>query len=69
MYRLLDRCYAVRRTALIRSARRRIFIDCGANTCTVLRGFIKRYPNFEFFAFGAQPELAAAGEDLSSTIR
>jgi FkbM family methyltransferase len=59
---LLDQYSAIRRTFRVRSARRRIFIDCGANTCTVLRGFIKRFPNFEFFAFEAQPELAAEGE-------
>jgi FkbM family methyltransferase len=59
---LMDRYSAVRRAPRVRSARRRVFIDCGANTCTVLRGFIKRFPNFEFFAFEAQPELAVEGE-------
>ena len=59
---LMDRYNTIRRAPRIRSARRRIFIDCGANTCTVLRQFVKRFPDFEFFAFEAQPELAAAGE-------
>jgi FkbM family methyltransferase len=59
---LIDGYSAVRRAPRVRSARRRVFIDCGANTCTVLRGFIKRFSNFEFFAFEAQPELAVEGE-------
>jgi FkbM family methyltransferase len=59
---LLDQYSAIRRASRVQSAPRRIFIDCGANTCTVLRAFIKRFPNFEFFAFEAQPELAVEGE-------
>jgi FkbM family methyltransferase len=59
---LMDRYNAVRRAPRVRAARRRIFVDCGANTCTVLREFIKRFPDFEFFAFEAQPELAAEGD-------
>jgi FkbM family methyltransferase len=45
----------------LRRARRRVFIDCGANTCAVLRLAIRRYPDFEFFAFEPQPELSAEG--------
>jgi FkbM family methyltransferase len=53
---------AVRRAPRVRQARRKVFIDCGANTCTVLREFVGQFPDFEFFAFEAQPELAAEGE-------
>lgn len=49
------------RAAKSRRARRRIFVDCGANTCTALRGFIEKYPDFEFFAFEPQPELYEHG--------
>jgi len=59
---LMGRYSAIRRAPRARSARRRILVDCGANTCAVLRGFIKQLPDFEFFAFEAQPELAAEGE-------
>jgi FkbM family methyltransferase len=45
----------------MKECRRKIFIDCGANTCDVLRSYIKKYPDFEFFAFEAQPELAREG--------
>lgn len=41
-----------------------MFIDCGANTCKVLRDNIKKYPDFEFFAFEAQPELVKEGQKV-----
>src|SRR5436305_1602890 len=41
----------------LRRAERRVFVDCGANTCSVLRGFLASLPDFEFFAFEPQPEL------------
>ncbi len=53
-----------RRNRSLRGAERRIFIDCGANTCTVLRGFVEKFPEFEFFAFEAQPELAEEGQKV-----
>lgn len=59
---LVHRYNAVRRAPRTRQARRKVFIDCGANTCTVLRQFISKLPDFEFFAFEAQPELAAEGK-------
>jgi len=51
-----------RRGLMLKQASRHIFIDCGANTCAVLRDYIKKYPDFEFFAFEAQPELAKKGQ-------
>jgi len=48
-----------------RRASRKVFIDCGANTCTVLRSFIAKLPDFEFFAFEPQPELRDAGEEIA----
>ena len=63
-HRVAHRYNAVRRAPQVRSARRRVFIDCGANTCTALRGFVKQFPGFEFFAFEAQPDLAAEGESV-----
>lgn len=59
---VVRRYSAVRRVPRVRRARRKIFIDCGANTCTVLRQFVGQFPDFEFFAFEAQPELAAEGK-------
>lgn len=50
-YALLSRWWDIRR------AKRRVFIDCGANTCRVLRNFIAKHPDFEFFAFEPQPDL------------
>jgi FkbM family methyltransferase len=41
----------------LRRAKRRVFIDCGANTCRGLRDFIGKHPDFEFFAFEPQPDL------------
>lgn len=38
---------------------KRVFIDCGANTCNVLRRNMERFPDFEFYAFEPQPELTA----------
>jgi FkbM family methyltransferase len=38
-------------------SQRRIFIDCGANSCRVLRTNVKKRPDFEFYAFEPQPEL------------
>jgi FkbM family methyltransferase len=53
-----------RRSREVRGARRRVFVDCGANTCQVLRKFLRKLPDFEFFAFEAQPELAEAGAQV-----
>lgn len=55
----------VRRTLQRRRANaapRRIFIDCGSNTCEVLMSHMKALPNFEFYAFEPQPELAHAAD-------
>jgi FkbM family methyltransferase len=60
-----------REKGLHASPGRRIFIDCGANTCAILRSFVNELPGFEFFAFEAQPELRSDAErvieDLSAT--
>ncbi len=55
---------ALHRRRKLPRARRRVFIDCGANTCAVLRTFIARFPDFEFFAFEPQPDLRQDGERL-----
>ena len=55
-----------KRARLLKKSKRRIFIDCGANTCKVLRTFIKRYGDFEFFAFESQPELAGECQKVIS---
>lgn len=52
----------VQRKRRLPHSNRRVFIDCGANTCKVLRSFIARFPDFEFFAFEPQPELRRYGE-------
>lgn len=54
-----------RRRALRRSQGRRVLVDCGANTCTVLRSFVEQLPDFEFFAFEAQPELHGVGRAVA----
>ncbi len=61
-HKLTTRLQAHRRTKKIRASPRRVFVDCGANTCTVLRDFVKELPDFEFFAFEAQPDLKSEGE-------
>ncbi len=61
---LVHQYNAVRRAPRARQARRKIFIDCGANTCTVLRQFVGQLSDFEFFAFEAQPDLAAEGKRI-----
>jgi len=57
-YIVLDRRWKLRR------AERRVFVDCGANTCTVLRGFLAKFPDFEFFAFEPQPALQHEAEKV-----
>lgn len=58
------RYVALARQRKLRSARRRVFIDCGANTCQVLRSFIADFPDFEFFAFEPQPALQEHGAQV-----
>jgi FkbM family methyltransferase len=59
-----------RRGASRRSRHRRVFVDCGANTCTVLRSFVKKLPkDFEFVAFEPQPELRRAGRRAVRDLR
>ncbi|MEM9400230.1 MAG: FkbM family methyltransferase [Verrucomicrobiota bacterium] len=47
----------LKRQLKLKKARRKIFIDCGANTFKVTREYMKKLPLFEFYAFEAQPEL------------
>lgn len=47
-----------------RSGPRRVFVDCGSNTCTVLAERIERGLETEFFAFEPQPGLAACVDDV-----
>lgn len=52
---------------LRRRARRRprkVFVDCGSNTCKVLSERIERGTETEFFAFEPQPELASCVEEV-----
>jgi len=42
------------------------FIDCGANTCKVLRDNIIKFPHFEFYAFEPQPDLSNACREIIS---
>ena len=49
-----------------RAAKRKIFIDCGSNTCRILRIQIEKRPGFEFYAFEAQPGLAKEGKKVVS---
>lgn len=51
----------LRRKVAIKKSERCIFVDCGANTCNVLREHLVLLPSFEFYAFEAQPELADEG--------
>ena len=62
---------ALRRSRVWRRRRpRRVFVDCGANTCTVLRKFAKKLPaDYEFFAFEAQPGLREAGRRAARDLR
>jgi FkbM family methyltransferase len=46
-----------------RRAPRRVFVDCGSNTCKVLGERIERGLENEFFAFEPQPELAGCVEE------
>lgn len=55
-----------KRAYKLQKSKRRIFIDCGANTCKVLRDNIKKFKDFEFFAFEPQPELAGEGQKVIS---
>src|SRR4051812_26915821 len=57
-----------RKKALQRAPGRRVFVDCGANTCTVLRSFVDHLPGFEFFAFEAQPELQRIGRQVMQEL-
>lgn len=43
---------------------RRVFVDCGSNTCKVLAERIERGWETEFFAFEPQPELAACVDEV-----
>jgi FkbM family methyltransferase len=43
---------------------RRVFVDCGSNTCKVLADRIERGLESEFFAFEPQPELVACVEEV-----
>lgn len=43
---------------------RRVFVDCGSNTCKVLAERIERGLESEFFAFEPQPELMACVEEV-----
>lgn len=45
-------------------AKRKILIDCGANSGKVLEEFILQKKGFEFFAFEPQPELFDTGKKL-----
>jgi FkbM family methyltransferase len=63
--------YRARRRGKVlrRSSGRRVFVDCGANTCAVLRSFVEELPeDFEFFAFEAQPELRSVGRRVAAEI-
>lgn len=42
-----------------RTRPRKVFVDCGSNTCTVLADRIEHRLETEFFAFEPQPELVA----------
>jgi FkbM family methyltransferase len=48
----------------LRRRPRRVFIDCGSNTCKVLKERIERGLETEFFAFEPQPELVACVEEV-----
>jgi FkbM family methyltransferase len=43
---------------------RKVFVDCGSNTCKVLAERIERGLESEFFAFEPQPELAACIDEV-----
>jgi FkbM family methyltransferase len=47
-----------------RTQPRRIFVDCGSNTCQILAERIERGLETEFFAFEPQPELAGYAEEI-----
>ena len=51
---------------LYKTAKRRVFIDCGANTGKVLEEFILKKTGFEFYAFEPQPELADTGKRIKA---
>lgn len=44
--------------------RRRVFIDCGSNTCKVLEERIALGIDDDYFAFEPQPELALKADDV-----
>jgi len=46
------------------AAKRKIFIDCGSNTCRVLEARILKGTEREFFAFEPQPELSTCAEEM-----
>ncbi len=64
--RIRNTIICFQRRIKIKRSTRCIFIDCGANTCSILRKFIKRFPDFEFFAFEPQPELADEGRKIKA---
>lgn len=43
---------------------RKVFVDCGSNTCKVLAERIQRGLETEFFAFEPQPELVSCVEEV-----
>jgi FkbM family methyltransferase len=45
---------------------RRVFVDCGSNTCKVLEERVKSGLEAEFFAFEPQPELVACVDAVRS---
>ncbi|MFL6233066.1 MAG: FkbM family methyltransferase [Thermoanaerobaculia bacterium] len=45
---------------------RKVFVDCGSNTCKVLAERIERGLETEFFAFEPQPDLAACVDEIRS---
>jgi len=51
-------------SSLRRTQPRKIFVDCGSNTCKVLEERIELGMESEFFAFEPQPELVACVEEV-----
>ena len=64
--KILNLFHDLQRLRKMKKARRHIFIDCGANTCKVLREYISKFRNFEFFAFEPQPDLYSEGQKVIS---
>ena len=47
-----------------RRSPRRVYVDCGSNTCKVLADRIDRGSETEFFAFEPQPELVGCVDEV-----